>query len=500
MPWLHAIWLTLYLLTVFGLSLYGFHRFLILFWYWRHGRRPLPTPPSASPFPFVTVQLPLYNERFVVTRLLDAVANLDYPRDRLQIQVLDDSTDDTTELVREKVAELSQAGLNIEAIHRQDRSGYKAGALQNGLTTAKGEIIYILDADFLPEPKTLLEIIPFFTNPKVGMVQARWGHLNRTDSALTRIQSLFLDGHFLLEQTARSRSGRFLHFNGTAGAWRKSCIEDAGGWQHDTLTEDLDLSIRAQLKYWEFKFLPAVVTPAELPADMDAFKTQQHRWTKGAIQNAKKLLRNVWVSPVSFKVKAEATVQLTCNFVYLLMAILCVLSLPLPWLSVSVPGGWVPGVLAFICSTLSVIIFYLFSARTLYPRDWLRDAMHVPLMLALGVGMTINNCNAVLEALRGSHSPFVRTPKFGSGTPKSRKASKKVTSYRSVPPPTLLLELLGSLIFSTLAGYTVWQQNWGAVPVLALFAIGYHLVAWPSFLAWCKPLQSEIAGAEYQGT
>lgn len=490
MLWLHGLWLALYVLTVLGLSLYGFHRFLILYWYFRHARRPLVAPEPASPLPLVTVQLPIYNERYVVNRLLEAVAALDYPPGKLHIQVLDDSTDDTADLVRERAAELRARGLSIDVVYRTDRTGYKAGALQHGLRTARGEILYILDADFLPPADTLRRIVPFFSDPRVGMVQTRWGHLNRTDSVLTRVQSLSLDGHFLLEQTARSRSGRFLHFNGTAGAWRKSCIEDAGGWEHDTLTEDLDLSIRAQLRGWRFQFLPAVVTPAELPTDMDAYKLQQHRWTKGAIQNARKQLRSVWRSRVPLRIKTEATVQLTCNFVYLLTAALCLLALPVPWLSVQIPGGWIPGFLAFVCSTLSVVVFYLFSARSLYPRDWLRDALHVPLLLSLGAGMTINNCHAVLQALRGKHTPFLRTPKWGQNGP------GKGTTYRAAPPPLLLLELAAAVVYTALTAVTLWERNWSSLPLLALLATGFHLVAWPSLRGWCTPPQPAIEEAK----
>lgn len=492
MPWLHALWLALYALTVLGLSLYGLHRFLILYWYLRHARRPQPPPEPASPLPSVTVQLPLFNERFVVRRLLDAVAALDYPRDRLQIQVLDDSTDDTSDLVREKAAELREQGVWIDVVYRPDRTGYKAGALQHGLGTAQGEIVYILDADFLPAADTLRNIVPFFSDARTGMVQTRWGHLNRTDSALTRIQSLSLDGHFLLEQTARSRSGRFLHFNGAAGAWRKACIEDAGGWEHDTLTEDLDLSIRAQLRGWRFRFLPGVVAPAELPADMDAYKLQQHRWTKGAIQNARKQLRSVWRSPVPLRIKTEATVQLTCNFVYLFTAALCLLALPVPWISMQIPGGWIPSFLAFVCSTVSVVIFYLFSARSLYPRDWLRDALHVPLLLALSAGMTINNCNAILEALRGRQSPFVRTPKRGQNGPERRAT----LAYRAAPPPLVLLELAAAGVYTGLSAATLWEQNWGSLPLLALLATGFHLVAWPSLRGWWTPFQPALEPVE----
>ncbi|MGZ5537290.1 MAG: cellulose synthase family protein, partial [Chthoniobacterales bacterium] len=279
----YLIWTICYLSVLLGLSAYGIHRYCIIYLFLKHRKR---HPQPMSQFvqlPKVTMQLPVFNEVYVVERLLKSVSEIDYPRELLQIQVLDDSTDDTRALTARCVAELQGRGINVELIHRLDRTGFKAGALEAGLATAEGEFVCILDADFVPQPDLLQKTVHFFTDPKVGMIQTRWGHLNRTYSLLTRVQAMFLDGHLLLEQTARSRSGRFFNFNGTAGLWRRTCIEEAGGWQHDTLTEDLDLSYRAQLAGWKFMFLPDVITPAELPVDMNGFKSQQHRWTKGSV-------------------------------------------------------------------------------------------------------------------------------------------------------------------------------------------------------------------------
>ena len=309
---------------------YGVHRYFIIYLFLKNRKR---EPVPAARFehlPVVTVQLPIFNEIYVVERLLSSVSELDYPRDRLQIQVLDDSTDDTREITADCAAELRERGFDVELIHRTDRTGFKAGALERGLATARGEFVCILDADFVPPPHLLRKTVDFFTDPKVGMIQTRWGHLNRGYSLLTRVQAMFLDGHLVLEQTARSRSGRFFNFNGTAGLWRKSCIEEAGGWQHDTLTEDLDLSYRAQLAGWKFVFLPDVVTPAELPVDMNGFKSQQHRWTKGSIQTCKKLLPAIWRSKLPLPIKVEATGHLVSNFAYLLLACLWSCSIPRP--------------------------------------------------------------------------------------------------------------------------------------------------------------------------
>ncbi|MEP7077772.1 MAG: cellulose synthase family protein, partial [Chthoniobacterales bacterium] len=277
----YILWTVCYLAVLFGLSAYGVHRYFIIYLFLKHRKR---APQPATHFeqlPKVTVQLPIFNEVYVVERLLKSVSEIDYPRQLMQIQVLDDSTDDTRELTASSVEKLRATGFDVELIHRSNRVGFKAGALETGLATAHGDFVCILDADFVPQPDLLQRTIHFFTDPTVGMIQTRWGHLNRGYSLLTRVQAMFLDGHLLLEQTARSRSGRFFNFNGTAGLWRTACIEEAGGWQHDTLTEDLDLSYRAQLAGWKFIFLQDVVTPAELPVDMNGFKSQQHRWTKG---------------------------------------------------------------------------------------------------------------------------------------------------------------------------------------------------------------------------
>src|SRR5438477_4965816 len=393
------IWTICYLSVLIGLSAYGIHRYVIIYLFLKHRRRHTVPAGHFEQLPKVTMQLPIFNEVYVVERLLRSVSEIDYPRDLLQIQVLDDSTDDTRELTASCVENLRSRGFNVELIRRVDRTGFKAGALETGLASAEGDFVCILDADFVPQPDLLRKTVHFFTDPKVGMIQTRWGHLNRGYSLLTRVQAMFLDGHLLLEQTARSRSGRFFNFNGTAGLWRRTCIEQAGGWQHDTLTEALDLSYRAQLAGWKFIFLTDVVTPAELPVDMNGFKSQQHRWTKGSVQTCKKLLPTIWRSGLPVTIKIEATGHLVSNFAYLLLACLCVLLHP----STGGPqSGWVRALLIdvpiFLTASVSVAVFYVCAQRELHPRTWMKQMLLLPFLLALGIGLSPNNGRPALAA------------------------------------------------------------------------------------------------------
>src|ERR1700736_5081098 len=382
----YLIWTICYLSVLFGLSAYGVHRYFIIYLFLKHRNRHSKPAGHFEQLPKVTMQLPIFNEVYVVERLLRAVSELDYPRELLEIQVLDDSTDDTRQITASCTQQLRERGFNVALIHRVDRTGFKAGALAGGLAAAEGEFVCILDADFVPCPDLLRRTIHFFTDPRVGMIQTRWGHLNRGYSLLTRVQAMFLDGHLLLEQTARSRSGRFFNFNGTAGLWRKTCIEEAGGWQHDTLTEDLDLSYRAQLVGWKFIFLHDVVTPAELPVDMNGFKSQQHRWTKGSIQTCKKLLPAVWRAKLPVLVKFEATAHLTSNYAYLLLFFLCILMHPStgdgnyhPWQT------WLIDIPIYLSASLPAAFFYICAQRELYPKTWLKEILLLPMVLALGI-------------------------------------------------------------------------------------------------------------------
>jgi cellulose synthase/poly-beta-1,6-N-acetylglucosamine synthase-like glycosyltransferase len=487
-----VIWTVCYLSVLIGLSGYGLHRYCIVYLFLKNRRRPPQPLAHFEELPVVTVQLPLFNEIYVVERLLTAVGELDYPRERLQIQVLDDSTDETQEITRSCVDRLTERGFDVELIHRTDRVGFKAGALEQGLATARGDYVCILDADFVPQPELLKKTVHFFTDPKVGMIQTRWGHLNRGYSLLTRVQAMFLDGHLLLEQVARSRSGRFFNFNGTAGLWRKSCICASGGWQHDTLTEDLDLSYRAQLEGWKFVFLTDVVTPAELPVDMNGFKSQQHRWTKGSIQTCKKLLPRIWRSRLSLPIKIEATAHLTSNFAYLLLAFLCLLLHP----SLGGPqSSWVRTFLLdvpiFLSASLSVAVFYICAQRELHPHTWLKEILLLPALLALGVGLSINNARAVLEAVFNHPSEFKRTPKYGI-----EHKSQSWRSCRYMPLKSFLpiIEIAFATYFSYFVWYALAHGQYFSLPFLVLFQIGFLYVAissvaqwWPRFISAGAP-------------
>ena len=474
-------WIVCYFAVLFGLAGYGIHRFVLIFLYWKNVKNePKPLRHySIDELPSVTIQLPIFNEQYVVQRLMEAVSKLDYPKEKLQVQILDDSTDETVDISKAEAAKLEELGFDVEFIHRVDRTGFKAGALEKGMKSAKGELIYILDADFVPPADILHDMVHHFTDEKVGVVQTRWGHINKKFSLLTRVQALFLDGHLGVEQTARSRSGRFFNFNGTAGMWRKSTIEDAGGWEHDTLTEDLDLSYRAQMKGWNFIYLKDVVTPAELPPDMNGFKSQQHRWAKGSIQCCLKMLGPIWRSDVPLFVKLEATAHLTANFAYLLLIFLCILVNP----AMHPESGWVRMLLLdipiFFATSVSVAIFYATAqiAVNPVPWRWLREIIYLPVLLALGIGMSINNGKAVLEALLGQESDFVRTPKYGEKKSKSEVAKSKYKALKSFAP---LLEVVLFLYFSYLVIHAAVSGNWFTMPFLMLFQVGFFLVAYGS--------------------
>ncbi len=464
-----------YLTTLGLLSIYGFHRSQLIFLFYRT-RKKTPHPKSHfEELPFVTIQLPMFNERYVANRLLDAVARINYPRDRFEIQVLDDSTDDTTDIVREKVASLVARGLDATLIHRTDRTGYKAGALENGAKYAKGDFITVFDADFNPGPNVLKDTIHYFTDEEVGMVQMRWGHINRRYSLLTRIESLMLDGHFVIEHDARYRTGRFFNFNGTAGIWRRKAISDAGGWEHDTLTEDMDLSYRAQLKGWKFIYLAEVVTPAEIPVEMASFKSQQHRWAKGSIQVAKKMLPTILRSDAPFKVKLEAFFHLTNNLAYVLMIFLALLLLPN--LLVRTEHGWREVLLIdlplFMGTTFSIGTFYVVAHKQLYG-GLLKAIAKVPLLMSLGIGISINNAKAVLEGLFGYETEFVRTAKHGVEKSGNCKLNKmKYRARRGIIP---LIELLFAFYFIATIYVAIIGGHYISLPFITLFFIGYLYV------------------------
>jgi len=471
----HDTVLVIYFVLLGLLSIYGAHRYVLMFLYYRHKRdNPAPGGRFAEP-PSVTVQLPLFNEATVVERLLESVARLDWPREKLEIQVLDDSTDETRELARAKVAELRARGLEVIYEHRTDRRGFKAGALAAGLRRARGDFVAIFDADFMPGSDVLRRTIDYFTDPRIGMVQVRWGHLNRDYSVLTRLQSMLLDGHFVIEHTARNRSGRHFNFNGTAGVWRRAAIESSGGWQHDTLTEDLDLSYRAQMQGWRFVYLRDVTAPGELPVEMTAFKAQQHRWAKGSIQTGLKVLPRIWRSDLPFKVKSEATFHLTANLSYVLMLAMCVLMLPAllarlaePDLLRSAMFDWS----IFVLGTASVLSFYVAAQREIDP-DWKRGLKYLPGVLALGIGLAVNNARAVIEAMLSYETPFVRTPKYNVTDRRDARPSRRYGSLSGWMPWT---EIAFGLYMSVIVAVGVLHQLWMVVFFMTLFAIGFLYV------------------------
>lgn len=489
-----------YLAVVAVICLYGFHRWHLVYLYYRHRRNAPRLQACFLQPPRVTIQLPMYNERYVARRIIEKTCQINYPRDRLQIQVLDDSTDDTVQIARQAVEEMRAAGHDITYIHRKDRSGYKAGALEAGLKTATGELICIFDADFVPSPDILRQTINYFTEPRIGMVQARWGHINRDHSLLTKTQAILLDGHFMIEHTARNRSGRFMSFNGTAGIWRKRCIEDAGGWQHDTLTEDLDLSYRAQLKGWKFVFLPELVSPAELPPEMNAFKAQQYRWAKGGAQTCKKLLPKILRSALPWRVKIEAFFHLTSCTVYLDMVFLTVLLFPALYLKLSMFRDSVLGRVLFdsslfLIATCSPSIFYLASQREIF-HTWADKIKYLPFLMSLGIGISLNNARAALAGFFGKPSEFVRTPKFGlttatDNTWRTRLKALQPRRKRRMQPYVELA--VGLYLASCVVLCFTYQKVTIGVPFLLMFMVGYLYVSlaslWPERAGQAEPAE-----------
>jgi cellulose synthase/poly-beta-1,6-N-acetylglucosamine synthase-like glycosyltransferase len=471
-----------YFIVLVLLASYGVHRYILVYLYYKHKKNRTGEPlDHFAELPRVTVQLPIFNEQFVIERLLEAACRLQYPADRLDIQVLDDSTDETQAVARGLVEQYALRGLPISYHHRDNRQGFKAGALAEGMKTAKGEFIAIFDADFVPPEDFLLRTVHHFTDPAIGMVQTRWTHINRNYSFLTEVEAILLDGHFVLEHSGRARSKVFFNFNGTAGVWRRQAIEEAGGWQHDTLTEDTDLSYRAQLKGWKFIYLQDVECPAELPVEMTAFKTQQARWAKGLIQTSKKILPSVFRSNESLHVKFEAWYHLTANLSYPLMIVLSVLLLPA--MIIRFYQGWFQMLYIdlplFLASTFSISSFYLVSQRVLFPKTWTRSLLYLPFLMALGIGLTITNTIAVLEALVGRQTAFARTPKYRV---ESKKDKVRATKYRRRLGWVPWIEILIGCYFALTVYYAVNNENYITVPFLVLFVIGYWYTGLMSLL------------------
>jgi cellulose synthase/poly-beta-1,6-N-acetylglucosamine synthase-like glycosyltransferase len=485
--------LGLYFLTLVILAILGFHRYVMVWLYFKHkDAKAFPVPLPAR-LPRVTVQLPIYNEMYVVDRLLESVVGIRHPRELLEIQVLDDSTDETTTIARRAVEQYRALGYDIHYLHRDDRTGFKAGALDAGLKRATGELILVFDADFVAPPDILEKTVGHFEDPDVGMVQSRWGHINRDYSLLTQVQSIMLDGHFVVEHGARSRSGRFFNFNGTAGIWRREAITDAGGWQHDTLTEDLDLSYRAQMRGWRFVYLPDLVCPAELPVEMNAFKTQQQRWAKGSIQVCRKLLPRVLASDLPWREKVEATFHLTANLAYPLIVLLAVLMFPAIVMRYNM--GWAEMVIVdvpiFLAATASVCCFYVVSQKEQWKDGWKAKIRYIPAVLGIGVGLSINNALAVIEGLFGKPSEFARTPKYrieAAGDTWKQKVYKGKANW--VP----YVELALGLYFTFVALYALAFGLVGTLPFIALFQWGFLYTSGMSLaqsIDWLVPREQE---------
>jgi cellulose synthase/poly-beta-1,6-N-acetylglucosamine synthase-like glycosyltransferase len=471
--WFDTSLLIPYFLVMIILAFYGLHRYQLVYLYYKHRKNAAKEPPKHfENLPRITVQLPIFNEQFVIDRLIEACSQLDYPRELLEIQVLDDSTDETKEVASAICERYREMGHPIVYLHRTNRHGFKAGALDEGLKTATGDFVAIFDADFVPPSDWLMKVIHHFAEPEIGMVQTRWTHLNRDYSFLTQVEAILLDGHFVLEHGGRSRAGVYFNFNGTAGMWRREVIGQAGGWQHDTLTEDTDLSYRAQLIGWKFKYLQDVECPAEVPIEMTAFKTQQARWAKGLIQTSKKILPRVLKSDAPWHTKLEAWYHLTANISYPLMVVLSVLLMPA--MIIRFYQGWFQMLLIdlplFMASTFSISSFYLVSQKELFPRRWYRTFLYLPFLMSLGIGLTVTNTKAVMEALFGIQSSFKRTPKYRV---EKRGEKSKAAKYRKRLGIVPWIELAIGCYFAMTIWYAWTNENYFTIPFLLLFVVGY---------------------------
>ena len=462
-----------YFSVTIALSLYGLHNLIttIMYLTMKPTKKHQPKAQSLQEWPLVTVQLPIFNEKYTVERLLRAVTRLDYPADRIQIQVLDDSTDDTLDLLAGLVQGYKSRGINIELIHRVDRKGYKAGALNYGMLTATGELIAIFDADFVPKPDWLKRTVPSFQNPELGCLQTRWGHTNQQYNSLTRAEALGIDGHFIVEQTVRSKNGFFLNFNGTAGLWRRACIENAGGWQWDTLTEDLDLSYRAQMRGWKFDYLPDVVVPAELPPHVEAYKKQQFRWAKGSFQVVRKILPSVLRANLPLSVRFMALLHLTGYFVHPLMLSILLLTLPVGLL---VPGAFKMFPISLIAG-LGPPLLYLTATATQH-RSIFKRLRAFPLLVIVGFGLSLSTTVAVLEGLFSKGGAFIRTPKLNL-TNRARQPQDIDRAYVA-PLSTMVWVEIALGLYALVTGVVLAPYiGWGIVPWMVIYMLGFFYIA-----------------------
>lgn len=467
--------LYLYFFSLLILFTFGAHGFVMVYHYFRH-RGKESALPVLEREPLVTVQLPIYNEYYVVERIIEAVCSIEYPKDKLEIQVLDDSTDETVELAAETIRHYQSLGYDIKHVRRTNRAGFKAGALKDGLETARGEFIAIFDADFVPNSSFLRKTLPyFFQDERIALVQTRWEHLNSDYSLLTRAQAMALDGHFVIEQTVRNRAGYFMNFNGTGGIWRKTAILDAGDWQSDTLTEDLDLSYRAQLRGWRFKYLEDFTSPAELPAEVNALKTQQFRWTKGAIETARKILPDVWKSSIPLRVKIHSTFHLTNNIIFPFILLAGILNVPL--IFIKQQGGhdlYFAMMSVFVLAFIGSFLFYMLSQKAVYS-DWRRRLLLFPLFMAGSMGFAVNNSRAVFEGLFGRKSEFIRTPKYRIEGKKDSWREKKYVPLKLDWVVLIEIALAVYCFFGVIS--SLYYLEIAAVPFQLLYCLGFSFVS-----------------------
>lgn len=468
-----------YFLALSVLFGFGIHGLVLLYYYRKTAKTNHPDEQLPEELPLVTIQLPMYNELYVVERLIQSVCEIDYPMDKMEIQVLDDSTDESIDITKILIDKYQKMGYNIKYIHRTNRQGYKAGALKAGLEIAEGEFVAIFDADFVPKKEFLMKTIPHFNNSNVGMVQTRWEHLNEDYSYLTKAQALALDGHFVIEQQVRNKAGFFINFNGTAGIWRKDCIYDAGNWQADTLTEDFDLSYRAQLKGWKFVFLNDVTSPAELPADINALKTQQFRWTKGAVETAIKLLPMVFKSDLPRNIKFECFIHLTSNIVFPFIILVALLNVPIVIIKNTYGGydNFYSLMSIFVLASISTFLFYTFAQKAIH-LDWQRRLLLFPVFLAGSMGFAVNNTKAVIEAIINKKSEFARTPK--GGTIKVGEDWKKKKYVQRKVSMMVIVELFLTLYFVMGVGISVYYHEIAAIPFQLMFLLGFGTVGFMS--------------------
>ena len=473
---LDEIILFTYIFSLCVILIFGSHGFVMMFYHHKY-RKNIHLQKETHDEDLVTIQLPMYNEMYVAERLINAICEIDYPKDKLEIQVLDDSTDETVDIVAKAIKQKRDEGFDIQHVRRTNRLGFKAGALKEGLKFAKGKYVAIFDADFIPKVDFLRKTLKYFSNDKIGLVQTRWEHLNENYSILTKIQALALDGHFVIEQTVRNKSGFFIQFNGTGGVWLKECIEDAGNWHADTLTEDLDLSYRAQLKGWKFIYLRDFTTPAELPVEMNALKAQQFRWTKGAIETGMKLLPMVWKGKIPFRVKLQATFNLTNNLVFPFTLLAGILNVPLIFIKNAGPYWSFFNFMAiFVVAFISTFLFYLFSQKDVHD-DWRKKIALFPLFMAGSMGFALNNTRAVIEGLMSRKSEFVRTPKFNVEKKTDQSPTKNKYVAKIKIQASTYVELMLACYCLIGVGAAIYFMEIAALPFQLMFFIGFATVS-----------------------